>query len=185
MLNFLFGDTSDYEIRLRDYPEDGPGAAPIIKLCSAIVHQAASDRATQIRFSCDPARGELQTPPTREEYEAELERQRRLAELSEGSKQFRRIMAEASIRERPESDLPRLCVDFQINEEWGEAMTIPTNLKDPVIRRYPFYLNYQNCVSLEIPENLIYVNGYYCSISRYTPKDTTLLEVTLEPDPDL
>jgi hypothetical protein len=94
-------------------------------------------------------------------------------------------MAEASIRERPESDLPRLCGDFQINEEWREAMTIPTNLKDPVIRRYPFYLNYQNCVSLEIPENLIYVNGYYCSISRYTPKDTTLLEVTLEPDRDL
>jgi hypothetical protein len=185
MLSFLFGDTSDYEIRLRDYPDDGPGAAPIIKLCSAIVHQAASDRATQIRFSCDPARGELQTPPTREEYEAELERQLRLAELSGGSKQFRRIMAEASIRERPESDLPRLCVDFQINEEWREAMTIPANLKDPVIRRYPFYLNYQNCVSLEIPENLIYVNGYYCSISRYTPKDTTLLEVTLEPDPDL
>jgi hypothetical protein len=94
-------------------------------------------------------------------------------------------MAEAGVRERPESDFPRLCVDFQIKGEWREAMTIPANLKDPVIRRYPFYLNYQNCVSLEIPENLIYVNGYYCSISRYTPKDTTLLEVTLEPDPDL
>lgn len=184
MLNFLFGDTSDYEIRLRDYPEDGPGAAPIIKLCSAIVHQAASDRATQIRFSCDPARGELQTPPTREEYEAELERQRRLAELSEGSKQFRRIMAEAGVRERQELDFPRLCVDFCINEEWREAMSIPANLKDPVIRRYPFYLNYQNCVSLEIPENLIYVNGCYCSITRYTLKGTILAEISLDPDPD-
>ena len=58
MLNFLFGDISDYEIRLRDWPEDGPEAPPIIKLCGAIIKQASIDNASKVRFVSDPERGE-------------------------------------------------------------------------------------------------------------------------------
>ena len=185
MLNFLFGDISDYEIRLRDWPEDGPEAPPIIKLCGAIIKQASIDNASKVRFVSDPERGEMQLPPSPEMHEAELERQRRLNDPSKTSYRFRQIMAEAGIVHPPQDrETPKLCVDFLINGEWCESMTIPATLKDPVIRRYQFHFNYQNCVSLEIPENLIYVNGDYCSLSLYTPRETILAEISLEPDPD-
>ncbi len=168
MLNFLFGENIHYEQMYgRHQPETGDDSHPIFRLCSAILETAATHQVTKIRFVSDPDRGELQLPPTQEMHEAELERQRQFNDPTTTSYRFRQIMTEAGVVHPPESrDDPRLCVDFLVNGNWRESMSIPTSLKDTVIRRYQFHFNYKNCVSLEIPENLIYVNRHDCSITR-------------------
>ena len=142
----------------------------MIKLVDAILAQAATDRATRIRFVVD-AKRHLIDVPTEEDW-------KKRQELDEWFK-------ERGVPDRPEEikTLP-LWVDFAISEEWMNAMTIPGNLADGVVRRLKVRLNYERFATLEEPENLIYIKDSFLKIESYTPTEKVRAIVSIELDTD-
>ena len=175
---------------LNEPNERGPDAAPILKLTSAIVSQAVSDRASRIELWTGVPAFEYQTCETPEAYERrkglenlqDIEMHRKVT-----SGQFARVMAEAGIRQgkpRAEDPLSWLTVIYQIGGFRFAAMTIPANLVDPCIRTYPFYFNYNRCTTVARPENLVYVQtklrAAFASIDHYDRSSDYKVGIALE-----
>lgn len=187
MISWFFGDADAHQARFEERHMDGPSAAPILRLCDAIIRQAIIDGATRIRYVLDPLRRPMETVQTKADYDRIQERLRQERIAGTPEFEFKRIMAEANVSIPERSDAPEtwLVVDYEIAGHWIEAITIPPNITDPLIRRLAFHFNYAKCVSLESPENMLYVNGYFCSISHYNLNSSIRAEVKLEHDPEM
>ncbi|MBI1331980.1 MAG: hypothetical protein GC165_03780 [Armatimonadetes bacterium] len=99
---------------------------------------------------------------------------------------FARILAEAAVKqgavEVPRGD--RLQVVYTIATLRMEAMRIPSNLSERLVRIYQYDFNYQRCASYVRPINLLYCEvrgrGAYASIDQYDPADDHKVGIVLE-----
>ena len=170
MWGFLFGEDRVPQpsrwLEEWNYRDD----APMIKLVDAILAQAATDRATSIRFVVDPERCWINIP-TEEEWTKHREIEESLR--SQG------------LPDQPENTAAQpIWVDFEMPHGWMVAMTCPSNLAEGIVGRLKVRFNYQRFASLEEPENLIYINGNFLKIDSYAPKEKVRAVVSIEPDPD-
>jgi hypothetical protein len=154
--------------------------APILRLCEAILQQAASDQASGIRFLLGQERPTVHAPPTHEDYQRELER---LERIRLGKDRFAQVMAEAGVKEgRPAPPGPnRLLVDYKFSGQYRQCMSIPLNLADPTVRAMKYKFNFEKCSSLEKPAGLLYRRGFFFTMQQWS---LDFVFIGIEPDPD-
>ncbi|MEI7575352.1 MAG: hypothetical protein WCK51_00535 [Armatimonadota bacterium] len=170
MLGFLFGEDREPQPSpwLREWQTRDD--APIIRLVDAILAQAVNERSSGIRFVVDPNRIHIDVP-TEEQWQKRVE--------------IESWMTENKIPRSDQGDTdPELWVDYEIDNQWRVAMIVPGNLTDPTICRLRVRLNYKRFASLEEPENLIYVDGSFLHIERFSLTDSVRALIRIEPDPD-
>ena len=163
-------------------------AAPILKLNSAIVQQAISDRADRIDLWIGVSELDYPTVESPDHYAARIERENAAKNPSTSNAEFARVMAKAGIdtsaREREAISEDTVTVFYTFGEFRFAAMTIPASLVMPIIRAYPYSFNYRLCSSTARPENLLYVatkeSAGFASIDHYDRAGDHKLGICLE-----
>lgn len=175
--------------------------APILRLNEAILQQAITDKATKIFLRAeektltslaDTAEEAAQDRVEPSEFEQLMaEAKVKLGEPEEhaepiptkGASQFAKIMAEAGVRPPPDERV-LLSVYYEIEGEVRDVMTIPGNLLGPCVRAYRYKFNWQNCVSNEKPNGLLYRKGYFLELKTLDLKAAPMVVIDVTPDPD-
>lgn len=191
------GERPEYQAEQWLEEEDikGADAAPIIKLASAILQQATSDRASRIELRTGLPEVDYPGCPTLESFQYELKQQaerERFKAILDGrikpDSDFELFLATVKAgRREPISSEGQCSVLFHYGNFPTEAMRIPGTLTDILVRRYQYYFNYNGSASIARPENLLYIEtktqAAFASIDHYDRQSEYKVGIVLTPEP--
>ena len=191
VLDWFFGENIPVESSFRwlnETSRSNSDSAPILKLISAIVQQAVSDRANRIDLCIGIPELEYPTVESPDSYMWRKERELASQLKRKVNAEFARFMANAGVEAISQGLEPiheeKLTVFYWFGEFRYAAMTIPQNLVLPIIRAYPYFFNFHMCSSTAKPENLLYVStkksAGFAAIDHYDRTSDHKLGICLE-----